>query len=127
MDMFRLVLICSSVMDSLATATPRQRTFLSWNFMEDKPSSILVLMSSFVWMTVGNLPHLVNKGPPSLGSCFSKVSEMKKSLYLLAHFLSSFPFLSAGSIFFFKASASMWSTPAAWHLSTWLASAITQT
>jgi hypothetical protein len=122
-----LVLICSSFIVSLATATPRQRTFLSWNFTEDKPSSILVLMSSLVWMTVGNFPHLVKKGPPSLGSCFSKDSEMKKSLNLPAHFLSSFPFLSEGSILFFKVSASMWSIPAAMHLSTWLASAITQT
>ncbi len=127
MDILRLVLICSSVIVSFPTATPRQRTFLSWNFTEDKPSSILVLISSFVWITVGNFPHLVKKGPPSLGSCFNKDSEMKKSLNLPAHFLSSFPFLSAGSIFFFKESASMWSTPAALHLSTWLASAITQT
>jgi hypothetical protein len=84
-------------------------------------------MSSVVWRTAGNLPHLVKKGPPSLGSCFNKVSDMKKSLYLPAHFFSSLPFLSAGSIFFFKVSASIWSIPAAIHLSTWFASAITQT
>jgi len=114
-------------MVSLATATPRQRTFLSWNFTELKPSSIFVLMSSFVWMTVGNLPHLVKKGPPNLGNCFNNVSEMKNNLYLPAHFLSSFPFLSAGSIFFFKVSASMQSIPEALHLASWLASAITQT
>ena len=125
--MLILVLICSSVKVSLATATPRQRTFFNWNLTEDKPSSILVLMSSLVWMTVGNLPHLVKKGPPNLGNCFSKVSEMKNNLYLPAHFLSSFPFLSAGSIFFLRVSASMWSIPEALHLASWLASAMTQT
>lgn len=77
-------------------------------------------------MTVGNFPHLVNNGPPSFGSCLTKVSETKKSLKLADHFLSSFPFLSVGSIFFFKLSASMNSYPNALHLSAWLASAITQ-
>jgi len=94
-------------MVSLATATPRQRTFFNWNLIEDKPSSILLFTSSLVWMTVGNLPHLVKKGPPNLGNCFNKVSEIKNNLYFAAHFLSSFPFLSAGSIFFFKVSASI--------------------
>ncbi len=125
--MLILVLICSSVMESLATATPKQRTFFNWNLIEDKPSSILVLMSSLVWTTVGNFPHLVKKGPPNFGNCFNKVSEMKNNLYFPAHFLSSLPFLSAGSIFFFKVSASMYSIPLALHLSMCRASAITQT
>lgn len=125
--MLRLVLICSSVKVSFPTATPRQRTFFNWNLTEERPSSILVLTSSLVMITVGNFPHLVKKGPPILGSCLIRDSEMKSNLYLEAHFLSSFPFLSAGSILFFKTSASMYSIPAALHLSTWLASAMTQT
>jgi hypothetical protein len=52
---------------------------------------------------------------------------MNKSLNFFAHFLSSFPFLSLGSILFFKVSASIKSMFAALHLSMWLASAMTQT
>ena len=104
-------------MVSLATATPKQRTFFNWNLTELKPSSILDLISSFVWITAGNLPHLVKKGPPNLGNCLIKLSEMKNNLNFLDHFFNSFPFLSEGSIFFFKVSASIYSTSAALHLS----------
>ena len=117
MLMFKFCLICSSVIPALATATPRQRTFFNWNLTVCNPSSILTLTSSLVWTTVGNLPHLVKKGPPNLGNCLTKDSEMNKSLNFFAHFLSSFPFLSAGSILFFKVSASIYSIPAALHLS----------
>ena len=127
MLMFKFCLICSSVKDAFATATPRQRTFFNWNLTVCNPSSILALTSSLVWITVGNFPHLVKKGPPNLGNCLTKDSEMNKSLNFLDHFLSSFPFLSVGSIFFFKVSASMHSMLAALHLSICAASAITQT
>lgn len=125
--MLRFVLICSSVKVSFPTATPKQRTFFNWNLTDERPSSTLALTSSLDMITVGNLPHLVKKGPPILGSCLIKDSEMNNNLYFEAHFLSSFPFLSAGSILFFKTSASTYSIPAALHLSTWLASAMTQT
>ena len=125
--MFILVLICSSFMVSFATATPRHKTFFNWNLTDDNPSSILVLISSLVWITAGNLPHLVKKGPPNFGNCLIKLSEMKNNLNFLDHFFNSFPFLSVGSIFFFKVSASIYSTSAALHLSMWFASAITQT
>lgn len=46
----------SSVMPTLPTATPRQRTFLSWNLMVDLTSVTLASKSS-AWETgVGNLP-----------------------------------------------------------------------
>jgi multidrug transporter EmrE-like cation transporter len=91
------------------------------------PSSTLALTSSLVITTVGNLPHFVNKGPPNFGNCLTRVSETNKSLYFLDHFFNSFPFLSAGSAFFFKLSASMNSIPCSLHLSMWAASAMTQT
>ena len=100
--MFILVLICSSFMVSFATATPRHKTFFNWNLTDDNPSSILVLISSLVWITAGNLPHLVKKGPPNFGNCLIKLSEMKNNLNFLDHFFNSFPFLSEGSIFFLK-------------------------
>jgi len=127
MLMFKFCLICSSVIEAFATATPKHKTFFNWNLTVCNPSSILALTSSVVWMTVGNFPHFVKKGPPNFGSCLTNDSEMNKSLNFLAHFLSSFPFLSAGSIFFFKVSASIKSMLAALHLSICAASAMTQT
>jgi len=125
--MLRLVLICSSLKVSLATATPKQGTFFNWNLIDARPSSTLAQTSSPDKITVGNFPHLVKKGPPILGSCLIKDSEMNNNLYFEDHFLSSLPFLSAGLTLFFKVSASIQSIPAALHLSMWLASPITQT
>ena len=126
-EMFMFCLICSSVILTLATATPRQRTFFNWNLIEAIPSSTLTLTSSDAWTTVGNFPHFVRKGPPSLGSSLIRVSETKRRVYFLAHFFNSFPFLSAGSTFFLRASLSMYSILAALHLSMRAASAMTQT
>ena len=126
-EILRFCLICSSVMLTLATATPKHNTFFNWNLTEARPSSTLALTSSAFWMTVGNLPHLVRKGPPSLGSSLIKVSETNNRVYFLAHFFNSFPFLSVGSTFFFRVSLSMNSILAALHLSMWAASAMTQT
>lgn len=81
------------------------------------PSSTLALRSSFSPMTTGNLPHLASNGPPNLGSCLTRDSDTKTNLYLAMNLLSSFPFLSAGSTFFFKESASINSILAALHLS----------
>jgi hypothetical protein len=112
---------------TLATATPRHKTFFNWNLTVANISSTFPFISSLVWTTDGNFPHLVKKGPPNLANCLTRDSEMNNNLYFFAHFLSSFPFLSAGSILFFKVSASIQSIPASLHLSIWLASAITQT
>lgn len=68
----------------------------------------------------------MKKEPPNLGNCLSKESEIKSNLYFLAHFFNSLPFLSEGSIFSFKVSASIYSILAALHLSIKAASAITQ-
>jgi len=56
MDNMTLPTSSSSVMSTLPTATPIQRTFLSWNLMVDLTSVILAERSS-LWETgVGNLP-----------------------------------------------------------------------
>ena len=57
----------SSSMLTWATATPRQRTFLSWNLMVDRTSLTFRARSS-EWETgVGNLPALERPGPRRLG------------------------------------------------------------
>ena len=112
---------------TFATPTPKHKTFFNWNLIEARPSSTFTLTSSAPWMTVGNLPHLVKKGPPNLGSSLISDSETKSKVYFLAHFFNSFPFLSVGSTLFFKASLSINSMLAALHLSMCAASAITQT
>lgn len=126
-DIFKFCLIWSSVILTFPIAVPRHNTFFNWNLTDDLPSSTLALTSSFELITVGNFPHLAKKFPPNLFNCLTKVSEMKKSLIFSANFFNSFPFLSAGSTFFFKASPSINSIPCCLHLSMWAASAITHT
>lgn len=46
----------SSVIWMWPTATPKQRTFLSWNLIVDRTSVILLLRSSLLETGVGNLP-----------------------------------------------------------------------
>ena len=125
-DMSKFCLICSSSILTCPIASPRLATFLSWYLIVARPSSIFAWTLSPCWTTTGNLPHLVKKGPPNLGRCLSKDSEMKSALYFLAHFFKSLPFLSLGLIFSFRVSASMYSIPASLHLSIWAASAMKQ-
>jgi len=59
-DSMMLEISSSSVMPTLPTATPMQRTFLSWNLMVDLTSVILAERSS-LWETgVGNFPAVEN-------------------------------------------------------------------
>lgn len=51
-----LPISCSVSMPTLPTATPMQRTFLSWNLMVDLTSLILPVKSSPCVTGVGNLP-----------------------------------------------------------------------
>ena len=46
----------SSVIWTWPAATPKQRTFLSWNLMVKRTSVILLLRSSLLETRVGNLP-----------------------------------------------------------------------
>ena len=46
----------SSVMPTLPTATPKQRTFFNWNLIVDLTSVIFEARSSLWEMGVGNLP-----------------------------------------------------------------------
>lgn len=119
----------SWVMPTLPTATPRQRTFLSWNLMVDLTSLTLEAMSS-LWETgVGNLPAvwvisilyqkaggheeqrgnipLERPGPKRRGICLMRPSEARKASYLRASFLMSFLFLFS----FLRSSADMASMP----------------
>lgn len=58
MESIMLPMSSSSVMPTLPTATPMQRTFLSWNLTVDLTSVILSLKLS-EWETgVGNLPAI---------------------------------------------------------------------
>lgn len=58
MDNMMFPIRSSSVISTFPTATPMQRTFLSWNLMVDLTSVILALRSS-LWETgVGNLPAM---------------------------------------------------------------------
>jgi hypothetical protein len=100
----------SSFIWTWPTATPRHRTFLSWNLMVERTSVILLLRSS-AWATgVGNLPavgeHKKKKketrrqnapldkpGPNKRGICLINVSEARKASYFLASFLTNFLFL----------------------------------
>src|SRR5258707_14351344 len=49
---------CSSVIWTCPTATPRQRTFFSWNLMVERTSVSLLVRSSACPTGVGNLPAL---------------------------------------------------------------------
>ena len=93
MESMMLAMSCSVSMSTLPTATPMQRTFLSWNLMVDLTSVILPLRSS-AWETgVGNLPALERPGPRRRGICLMRASEAMKASYLRASFLMSFLFL----------------------------------
>jgi len=124
MESIMLPISSSSVMPTLPTATPMQRTFFSWNLIVDLTSVTLAARSS-AWDTgVGNLPAtkcvsyettslmrknlpLERPGPKRRGICLIKASEAKKASYLRASFLMSFLFLLS----FFKSSADIASTP----------------
>jgi hypothetical protein len=45
-EIFKFCLICSSVMLTLATPTPKHKTFFNWNLIEERPSSTFALTSS---------------------------------------------------------------------------------
>lgn len=131
--MANMMLATSSswVMPTLPTATPRQRTFLSWNLMVARTSVTLAAKSS-PWETgVGNLPAkgaqkvsfknpffwfvfedgenvpLDRPGPNRRGICLMRPSEATKASYLRASFLMSFLFLFS----FLRSSADMPSMP----------------
>ena len=84
---------CSSVISTWPTATPKHKTFLSWNFMVERTSVILLVRSSECDTGVGNLPALERPGPRRRGICFMRASEARKASYFLASFLTSFLFL----------------------------------
>jgi len=77
----------SSVMPTLPTATPMQRTFLSWNLMVDLTSVILLWRSS-LWETgVGNLPaadlSVLVRGVLEAGECTLGKTWTQKTWNLL--------------------------------------------
>jgi hypothetical protein len=84
---------CSSVIWTCPTATPRQRTFFSWNLMVERTSVSLLVRSSACETGVGNLPALERPGPSRRGICLRRVSELRKASYFFASFFTNFLFL----------------------------------
>src|SRR5258706_2228513 len=84
---------CSSVIWTCPTATPRQRTFFSWNLMVERTSVSLLVRSSACPTGVGNLPALDRPGPSRRGICLRRVSELRKASYFFASFFTNFLFL----------------------------------
>ena len=100
----------SSVIWTWPTATPKQRTFLSWNLIVERTSVILLLRSSLLETGVGNLPAgskwdrgqqnddknvtpFERPGPSRRGICLMRASDARKASCFLASFLTSFLFL----------------------------------
>uniref|UniRef100_A0A7C9D7E9 Uncharacterized protein n=1 Tax=Opuntia streptacantha TaxID=393608 RepID=A0A7C9D7E9_OPUST len=99
--------ICFSSMLQFPTATPMQRTFLSWNLTVALVSFTLFSRGSWWVTSVGNLPALLRPGPSKRGICLITASDARKAWYFLASFLTSFLFLFS----FFNASTSIHSKP----------------
>ena len=83
----------SSVIWTWPTATPKQRTFFSWNLIVERTSVSLLERSSAWEMGVGNFPALERPGPSRRGICLIRASDAKKASYFFASFLTSFLFL----------------------------------
>lgn len=77
-DMLMFCLSSSSLMLTVPTAVPIQRTFLSWNLTVLLSSLTLSSTFSFSPIATGNFPILVKTLPSNLGICFIKDSEAIK-------------------------------------------------
>ena len=87
-DNMTLATIWSSVMSMWPTATPRHRTFLSWNLMVLLTSTTLLFRSSLCEIGVGNLPALERPGPSRRGICLMRASDATKASYFYEHLIS---------------------------------------
>jgi hypothetical protein len=106
-DILIFCLSSSSVILTVPTAVPIQRTFFNWNLTVCLISLTLSSTFSFSPKATGNFPILVKTLPSNLGICFIKDSEAIKTSKGLHHFLISFLSL----LNFFKPSTSMLATP----------------
>lgn len=73
--------ICFSSMERFPTATPMQRTFLSWNLTIALVSFTLASKDSWWETRVGNLPNFTNKITIKVSSCISPIKYIHSTVH----------------------------------------------